>query len=72
MAAALPTLAMPVEVVNGTADDITEGMRHAEAFAALVPGARVTTLPGVGHMPHHADPDAVVAAILRVALPAGA
>ena len=72
MAPVLPTLALPVEVLNGTADVITEEMRHAEAVAALVPGASVTARPGVGLMPDQADPDAVEAAILRAAMPAGA
>jgi pimeloyl-ACP methyl ester carboxylesterase len=36
-----------------------------------MPPRRLTILPGVGHMPHHADPEAVVAAIDRAAARAG-
>jgi pimeloyl-ACP methyl ester carboxylesterase len=36
-----------------------------------IAGARLTLLEGVGHMPHHSDPDAAIAAIDRVAARAG-
>jgi pimeloyl-ACP methyl ester carboxylesterase len=32
----------------------------------IVPDAGLTLLPGIGHMPHHTAPDAVVAAIDRM------
>jgi pimeloyl-ACP methyl ester carboxylesterase len=71
MRQAYPSLAMPVEIVQGTADEITAGLTQAEGFAALVPGAGLTVLEGVGHMPHHADPEAVIAAIDRARSRAG-
>ena len=37
----------------------------------LIPGAELTVLEGVGHMPHHAAPVTAVAAIDRVAARAG-
>ena len=61
------TLTMPVEIVHGTEDTIVPMQIHAEPLAQLLPKARLTRLEGVGHMPHHADEDAVVAAIRRAA-----
>lgn len=65
------TLKMPIEVLHGTADTIVGAKIHAEAMARDVPNARYTPLDGVGHMPHHARPDAVEAAIDRAAEAAG-
>lgn len=62
-----PTLPMPVEIVHGTADDTVPLDVHSEPLARQIPGANLTRLDGVGHMPHHAAPDAVEAAIDRAA-----
>lgn len=66
-----PLLSLPVELVHGTADTIVPLAVHSGPLAALVPGANLTVLDGVGHMPHHADPDATIAAIDRAAGRAG-
>lgn len=66
-----PSLDLPVEVVHGGADRTVGLDIHSRPLARAVPGARLTVLPGVGHMPHHADPQAVVAAIDRAAARAG-
>ncbi len=71
MAARYPSLAIPIEIVHGTADTIVPIEVHSRRLAAQAPGARLTELPGVGHMPHHADPAAAVAAIDRAARRAG-
>ena len=71
MAELYPTLRMPIEIVHGDADSIVGLELHSRPLAALVPGARLTVLPGVGHMPHHTDPEAVVAAIDRARERAG-
>ncbi|MCH8467285.1 MAG: alpha/beta hydrolase [Roseinatronobacter sp.] len=65
MAAGYPALTMPIEVVHGSAD-ITVGLDfHAARLAREVESVRLTVLEGVGHMPHHARPDDVIAAIRR-------
>jgi acetate CoA/acetoacetate CoA-transferase beta subunit len=66
-----PRLALPVEIVHGTEDRLVPPDVHAIPLSKLIPGAVLTLLPGVGHMPHHADPEAVVAAIDRAAARAG-
>ena len=43
------------------ARDLAAGIRAD--YAATVPSAKLLFLPGVGHMPHHAAPDAIIAAI---------
>lgn len=64
-------ITVPVELVHGTADTIVELSVHSEPLAALLPDARLTVLEGVGHMPQHAAPAEVVAAIDRAAQRAG-
>jgi pimeloyl-ACP methyl ester carboxylesterase len=64
-------LRMPIELVHGTADTTVGISIHSEPLARMLPNARLTRLPGVGHMPHHADPQAAVAAIDRAASRAG-
>ena len=66
-----PTLDLPVEIVHGDADTIVPPEIHSQPFSQLVPGANLVMLPGVGHMPHHVDRDAVIAAIDRAAERAG-
>lgn len=71
MAGAYPGLTLPVEILHGSDDRIVPAEVHAGPLAALLPAAELTLLPGIGHMPHHADPEAVVAAIRRAAARAG-
>lgn len=66
-----PNLMMPIEILHGTADDIVGLEVHAEKLAQEAPDAHLTTLPGIGHMPHHVAPGAVEAAIDRAAAKAG-
>jgi pimeloyl-ACP methyl ester carboxylesterase len=56
-------LNVPTTVVAGDQDSVVPLRQHAMAFAAAVPGAKLIVLDGVGHMPHHAAPDRIVAAI---------
>ncbi|MFU8881458.1 MAG: alpha/beta fold hydrolase [Rhodobacterales bacterium] len=60
-------LPMPVEIVHGTADTSVPIHIHSEPLARQIPGAVLTRLEGIGHMPHHAAPDDVAAAIHRAA-----
>lgn len=62
--AGLPT---PVEAIHGEADKTVWASVHAEPLVRQVAHGRLTLLPGVGHMPHHAREDAVVAGVARLA-----
>lgn len=65
------SLPMPIEIVHGEVDIIVPPTIHSFPLARLAPGANLTMLPGVGHMPHHAAPEEVVAAIDRARVRAG-
>jgi pimeloyl-ACP methyl ester carboxylesterase len=64
-------IGVPVEILHGDADSTVPLRVHSEPLSRQIPQARLTVLPGVGHMPHHAVPDAVEAAIDRAAARAG-
>jgi pimeloyl-ACP methyl ester carboxylesterase len=59
-------ISAPTVILTGGADTTVSPHIHARAIAAAVPHARLITLAGVGHMPHHVDADAVVAAIAHL------
>ena len=65
------TLTMPIEILHGDADTIVPAAVHAQVLINDVPDGTLTILPGQGHMPHHSDPDTIVAAIHRAASRAG-
>ena len=64
-------ITLPVEVLHGTADTLVWSSIHSEPLARAIPGATLTLLPGIGHMPHHAVPDEITEAIDRAAARAG-
>lgn len=66
-----PSIDLPVEIVHGVADTIVPLEVHSARLAELIPGANLTVLENVGHMPHHVTPEVVVAAIDRAARRAG-
>ncbi|QBY00344.1 alpha/beta hydrolase [Rhodophyticola sp. CCM32] len=66
-----PDLDLPVEIVHGRADTTVPLTTHSTPLAARVKGANLTILEDAGHMPHHADPEATIAAIDRAADRAG-
>ena len=71
MAQRYPDLPMPIEILHGT-EDRTVGLAiHGERLAGDAPHAALTRLEGVGHMPQHAAPEAVIEAIDRAAARAG-
>jgi pimeloyl-ACP methyl ester carboxylesterase len=61
-----PTIRVPTAIVTGDHDGVVYAKIHSAGCARDIPGATLTTLPGVGHSPHHSAPDSVVAAILAV------
>lgn len=71
MAPDYPRLRLPIEVVHGDADTIVPLTVHSLPLSEQVQSAHLTVLPGIGHMPHHADEPAVIAAIDRAATRAG-
>ncbi len=71
MSARYPELRLPIEIVHGTLDTTVPIVVHPYEITKIVKSANLTELQGVGHMPHHADPDATVAAIDRAATRAG-
>lgn len=64
-------LDLPVEILHGDADTTVWASIHAEPLARQIAGAHLVLMPGVGHSPHYAEPDTVVAAIDRAAARAG-
>ncbi|MBO6776228.1 MAG: alpha/beta hydrolase [Marinibacterium sp.] len=66
-----PQITIPTEVLHGTADDTVSLKIHSEPLAQRVPGAVLTRLAGIGHMPHHVALPDVTAAIDRAASRAG-
>jgi pimeloyl-ACP methyl ester carboxylesterase len=66
-----PELTIPIEIVHGTADTTVPITVHADEIIKILPSVNITRLEGVGHMPHHADIDATLAAIDAAASRAG-
>ncbi|MEM6823748.1 MAG: alpha/beta hydrolase [Pseudomonadota bacterium] len=60
-------LALPIEILHGSEDKTVPMDVHSRPFSRLVKTAKLRVLDGVGHMPHHADPEAAIAAINRAA-----
>jgi pimeloyl-ACP methyl ester carboxylesterase len=63
---------VPVQIVVGDRDVVLKPARQALRLAHDLPGAGLTVLPGIGHMLHHFQPEAVgtaVAAILASGAP---
>ena len=63
-------IAAATVILTGGADLTVSPHIHAGAIAAAVPDARLIVLDGVGHMLHHSETDAVVAAIDQLRAPA--
>ena len=59
-------LTVPMEILTGGADKVVNPMAHAFRLARAVPDAGFQVLPGVGHMLHHTQPEAVCAALARL------
>lgn len=64
-------ISVPTELVHGDAD-YTVGLEiHSRPLSQQIAGAKLTTLEGIGHMPHHSAQDDIIAAIHRAATRAG-
>jgi pimeloyl-ACP methyl ester carboxylesterase len=53
----------PALILQGTADRVVNRAVHAIPLAAMLPNAQLNELEGIGHMAHHAAPNAVETAI---------
>lgn len=71
MASRYGEISVPVEVVHGTADTIVPETVHTENIARQIGNFNATLLPGIGHMPHQTNTDAVIAAARRLDEKAG-
>jgi pimeloyl-ACP methyl ester carboxylesterase len=61
----------PTVIITGDSDATVSPNVHSRALSAAIPGAQLVVLEGVGHMPHFAAPDRVVAAVAEIAEAAG-
>ncbi len=66
-AAAYGSCRVPVHILCGSADIVTNPLAHGWRASWQIPGARFEWLHGMGHMLHHFRPDAVAAAAWSVA-----
>jgi pimeloyl-ACP methyl ester carboxylesterase len=60
----IATIGIPTTVIVGSRDRLTSPAR-ADQMVRAIPGARLVTLPGRGHMLPLEDADAVTAEIVR-------
>jgi pimeloyl-ACP methyl ester carboxylesterase len=60
-------LRSPTIIITGDRDTMVSPEINARALAATLPRAKLVLLEGVGHMPHHAAPEAVAAAVDELA-----
>ncbi len=60
------TCRVPVEILGGDADIVVVNAMHGLRAAAMIPGARYRSLPGLGHMLHHFRPEEVLRAVQRI------
>lgn len=65
------SLTLPVELIHGDTDTIVPHHIHSIPLSRVLQNAKLTILPGTGHMPQHANEPAVIAAIDRAAARAG-
>jgi pimeloyl-ACP methyl ester carboxylesterase len=56
-------LRTPTVIITGDCDTLVSPQLNAQALAAILPSAKLVLLKNIGHMPHHAAPDVVAAAV---------
>lgn len=59
----LGTLGIPILLAAGDEDRVINAATHAAWLKRLVPGAQLRLFRGVGHMVHHAEPEALLTAM---------
>lgn len=64
-------IAVPIELVHGTADTTVGVSIHSRPLTERLGNAHLAELEGIGHMPHHNREAAVIEAIRRAAERAG-
>jgi pimeloyl-ACP methyl ester carboxylesterase len=64
-------LRMPITIITGADDQIADVGRQSERLHRELPQSEFIALPGLGHMVHHLDPDAVAGAVERAAQKVG-
>ena len=57
----------PMTIITGDRDTIVSPVIHSTALSRQVAGSKLIVLPGVGHQPHYAAPDLVLAEIRALA-----
>ncbi|MBF9198013.1 alpha/beta hydrolase [Microvirga sp. BT290] len=60
-------LTIPVTIIVGADDQIADVGRQSARLNRELPSSEFISLPGLGHMIHHLDPDAVADAVVRMA-----
>ncbi len=60
-------LSQPVVAFHGTGDTVTWASIHSQPLEKAAPRGRYVPLEGVGHMPHHAAPERIAAAVDEIA-----
>jgi pimeloyl-ACP methyl ester carboxylesterase len=60
-------IAQPVTLITGDRDETVSPVIHSQAFSREAQQAKLVVLPGVGHQPHYAAPDLVLAEIRALA-----
>jgi len=60
-------LTIPVTIITGADDQIVDVGRQSARLHRDLPSSQFISLPGLGHMIHHLDPDAVADAVFRMA-----
>jgi len=64
-------ISAPTEILHGDVDTTVGLDIHSRPLSQQIEAANLTILPGIGHMPHHAAEDDIIAAIHRAANRAG-
>ena len=59
-------LTLPIAVIAGDGDKVAFPDRHARRLHAEISHSELAIQPGVGHMAHYADQNAIMAAVNRL------